>query len=105
MNCILRWQTGSLPQDRGESTRSSRCGFVAQWLERATRNRMTLGSIPGGAALCFFSSDPAVSSSIFVGAEREENLIVLVDLQIFSGGVYPPSARTISFSISNSFWY
>ena len=32
---------------------------------------------------------------------------VLFDLQIFSGGVYPPSAtsRTISFSISNSFWY
>ena len=29
---------------------------------------------PGGAALCF-SSDPAVSSFIFVGAEREENLI------------------------------
>ena len=56
-------------------TRSSRCGFVAQWLERATRIRKTLGSIPGGGALCFFfSSDPAVSSSIFVGAEREENL-------------------------------
>ena len=35
-------------------TRSSRCGFVAQWLERATRIRKTLGSIPGGAALCFF---------------------------------------------------
>ena len=34
-----------------------------------------LGSIPGGAALYFFSSDPAVSSSIFVEAEREENLI------------------------------
>ena len=32
---------------------------------------------------------------------------VLFDLQVFSGGVYPPSAtsRTISFSISNSFWY
>ena len=32
---------------------------------------------------------------------------VLFDLQIFSGSVYPPSAtsRTISFSISNSFWY
>ena len=29
-------------------------GFVAQWLERATRIRKTLGSIPGGAALCFF---------------------------------------------------
>ena len=30
---------------------------------------------------------------------------MLFDLQIFSGGVYPPSAtsRTISFSISNSF--
>ena len=41
----------------GESrkfTRSSRCGFVAQWLERATRIRKILGSIPGGAALCFF---------------------------------------------------
>ena len=32
-------------------------------------------------------------------------LIGVFDLQIFSGGVYPPSAteRTISFSISNSF--
>ena len=32
---------------------------------------------------------------------------MLFNLQIFSGGVYPPSAtlRTISFSISNSFWY
>ena len=50
---------------------------VAQWLERATRIRKTLGSIPGGAALFFFfSSDPAVSSSIFVGAERVDNLIV-----------------------------
>ena len=48
--------------------------FVAQWLERATRIRKTLGLIPGGAALCF-SSDPAVSSSIFVGAEREKSLI------------------------------
>ena len=40
--------------------------------------RKTLGSIPGGTAPCFFfSSDPApaVSSSIFVGAEREEDLI------------------------------
>ena len=35
--------------------------------------RNTLASIPGGAALCF-SSDPAVSSSIFVGAEGEETL-------------------------------
>ena len=39
-----------------------------------TRIRKTLGSIPGGAALRF-SSDPAVSSSIFVGAERQENLM------------------------------
>ena len=32
---------------------------------------------------------------------------MLFDLQIFWGGVHPPSAtsRTISFSISNSFWY
>ena len=38
---------------------------------------------------------------------RSPNWFVLFDLQIFSGGVYPPSAtsRTISFSISNSFWY
>ena len=65
-----KWQ---LDESR-EFTRSSRCGFVAQWLERATRIRKALGSIPSGAAL-FFSSDPAVSSSIFVGAEREESLI------------------------------
>ena len=38
---------------------------------------------------------------------RSPNWFVLFDLQIFSGGVYSPSAtsRTISFSISNSFWY
>ena len=35
-------------------TRSSRCGFVAQWLERATGIRKILRSIPCGAALCFF---------------------------------------------------
>ena len=40
-------------------------------------------------------------------AFRSPDWFVLFDLQIFSGGVYPPSAtsRTISFSISNSFWY
>ena len=34
-------------------------------------------------------------------------LICAFDLQIFSGGVYHPSTTspTISFSISNSFWY
>ena len=38
---------------------------------------------------------------------RSPDWFVLCDLQIFPGGVYPPSAteRTISFSISNSFWY
>ena len=38
---------------------------------------------------------------------RSPNWFVLFDLQIFSGGIYSPSAtsRTISFSISNSFWY
>ena len=40
-------------------------------------------------------------------AEWTPSWFVLFDLQIFSGGVYSPSAtsRTISFSISNSFWY
>ena len=40
-------------------------------------------------------------------AKRTPSWFVLCDLQIFSGGVYPPSStsRTISFSISNSFWY
>ena len=40
-------------------------------------------------------------------AERTPSWFVLFDLQIFSGGVYSPSAtsRAISFSISNSFWY
>ena len=38
---------------------------------------------------------------------RSLDWFVLFDLQVFSGGVYSPSAtsRTISFSISNSFWY
>ena len=40
-------------------------------------------------------------------AERTPSWFVLFDLQIFWGGVYPPSAtsRTITFSISNTFWY
>ena len=39
-------------------------------------------------------------------AKRMPSWFVLCDLQIFSGGVYPPSptSRTVSFSISNSFW-
>ena len=39
-------------------------------------------------------------------AEWTPSWFVLFNLQIFWGGVYPPSAtsRTISFSISNSFW-
>ena len=39
--------------------------------------------------------------------DRTPSWFLLFDLQIFSGGVYPPSATssTISFSISNSFWY
>ena len=37
-----------------------------------------------GAALCF-SSDPAVSSSIFVGGDREENLIA--SRYCFTGGL------------------
>ena len=38
---------------------------------------------------------------------RSPDWFVICDLQIFSGGVYPPSAtsRTLSFSISNNFWY
>ena len=38
---------------------------------------------------------------------RSPDWFVLCDQQIFSGGVYRPSATssTISFSISNSFWY
>ena len=34
-----------------------RCGFVAQWLERATRIRKTLGSIPAGLRCVFFFLD------------------------------------------------
>ena len=38
---------------------------------------------------------------------RSPDWFVLFNLEIFSGSVYPPSAtsRTISFSISNNFWY
>ena len=42
------------------------------WLRRPCSSGI-VNSIPGGAALCF-SPYPAVSSSIFVGVEREENL-------------------------------
>ena len=67
-------RTDSLEKVENSHACSSRCGFVAQWLERATRIRKILGAIPAGLR-CVFSSDPAVSSSIFVGAEREKNLI------------------------------
>ena len=45
----IRQKTQRSPAGNRTFTRSSHCGFVAQWLERATRK--TLGSIPGGAAL------------------------------------------------------
>ena len=61
-NCS--WQLG----ESRKFTRSSRCGFLAQWLERATKSWVRF---PAGLR-CVFSPDPAVSSSIFVGAEREE---------------------------------
>ena len=38
------------------------------------RKLALVGIIPNQILRCVFSSDPAVSSSIFVGAEREENL-------------------------------
>ena len=41
-------------------------GFARPWVR-----------FPAGLR-CVFSSDPAVSSSIFVGAEREENLIGMI---------------------------
>ena len=44
------WQLG----ERREFTHSSCRGFVLLWLERATRVRKPLGSIPCGAALFFF---------------------------------------------------
>ena len=50
-----------------EFTRSSYRGFVAQWLERPTRNRMTWQGLNLGGVALFLSSDPTVSSSIFVG--------------------------------------
>ena len=36
---------------------------------------------------------------------RSPDWFVLFDLQIFSGGVYPPSATSRTISFSNSFWY
>ena len=39
---------------------------------------------------CVFSSDPAVSSSIFVGAEREENLIGLIIFLAILTSAAPP---------------
>ena len=51
---IRRKNTAQPRRESNPGSRSSRCGFVAQWLERATRTRKILGSIPGGAALCFF---------------------------------------------------
>ena len=56
---------------------------------------------------CVFSSDPAVSSSIFVGAEREENLIrndpeksefTTVILQIFGEGLFLVFSVVIDFT-------
>ena len=54
------WATKPQRELRVNSRLSPSCqfffhyGFVAQWLERATRIRKILGLIPGGAALCFF---------------------------------------------------
>ena len=51
--------------------RSPRRGFVPQWLERLISNRKTLFRSPVERR-CVFSSDPAVSSSIFVGEKSME---------------------------------
>ena len=59
-----------------------RLGFARPWVEFAKPwvqfpgfpGFDSLGSIPGAGLRCVFSSDPAVSFSIFVGAEGEENL-------------------------------
>ena len=64
---------------------------------------------PGGAsaALCF-SSDPAVSSSIFVGAESEENLKLLYCLTARGSAREMKKRRTHQFQtvrIRNNFFY
>ena len=40
--------------EKTQRSPAGNCGFVAQWLERATRIRKTLGSIPGGGCAVFF---------------------------------------------------
>ena len=50
---LIKFSSLSAPT-KIEELRTAGSDFVAQWLERATRIRKILGSIPGGAALCFF---------------------------------------------------
>ena len=57
--------------ERREFTRSPCHGFVAQWMERLTGNWKTQVRSPAGLR-CVFSSDPAVSSSVFVGENGRE---------------------------------
>ena len=57
-----------------EKTQRSPAGNRTQGLANSGRTRRPWVRFPAGLR-CVFSSDPAVSSFIFVGAEREENLI------------------------------
>ena len=51
--------------------------FFPRAVQRQCRPKFSISGSNLGLR-CVFSSDPAVSSSIFVGAEREENLIGMI---------------------------
>ena len=58
-------------------------GFVAQWLERSTCVWKTLGQIWAELSCIFFSSDPAVSCSFYVGEKGEKLSLQDPDKSVF----------------------
>ena len=90
--------------------RTDSCGFVAQWLERVTRIRKILGSIPGGAALCFFRlirlsvllslSELKEKSLIRNDPDKSEFTIEVLTLSQPGGHIVP--SRYISSNISRT---
>ena len=86
-----------------EKTQRSPAGNRTQGLAKTRKIRKTLGFDSRRGCAVFFRLNPAVSSSIFVGAEREENLIGMIPtraslrrLFLFQAPACPPFSSLFS---------
>ena len=108
--CQMAWQGIEAPKQTIESPAAPTFSSK-KWIKLIPK---TIGNRKGDCAWGCTRRINTISENLQIEkhksvrwAERTPSWFVLFDLQIFSGGVYRPSAtsRTISFSISNSFWY